>query len=58
VEPSAGQTEDPRRSTPADRELSLGRGWRTAEREGKDVTERVFAEAKQTAGPEAVQGRV
>jgi hypothetical protein len=29
-------------------ELSLGRGWRTAEREGKDVTERVFAEAKQT----------
>jgi hypothetical protein len=36
-------------------ELSLGRGWRTAEREGKDVTERVFAEAKQTAGPEAVQ---
>jgi hypothetical protein len=28
-------------------ELSMGRGWRTAERESKDVTERVFAEARQ-----------
>ncbi len=36
-------------------ELSLGRGWRTAERASKDVTERVIAQAKQTAGPGAVQ---
>lgn len=28
-------------------ELSMGRGWRTAEREGKDVTEQLLAEAKQ-----------
>jgi hypothetical protein len=28
-------------------ELSMGRGWRTAERESKDVSERVFAEARQ-----------
>jgi hypothetical protein len=28
-------------------ELSMGRGWRTAERESQDVTERVLAEARQ-----------
>jgi hypothetical protein len=28
-------------------ELSLGRGWRTAERQSQDVTERIFAEARQ-----------
>jgi hypothetical protein len=28
-------------------ELSLGRGWRTAERESQDVTERIFAQARQ-----------
>ncbi len=27
-------------------ELSMGRGWRTAERESEDVTERVLAEAR------------
>jgi type VI protein secretion system component VasK len=35
--------------------LSLGRGWRTAERESRDVTERVIAQAKQAAQPWAVQ---
>ncbi len=30
--------------------LSMGRGWRTALREGEDVTERVLAQAKQAAG--------
>lgn len=27
--------------------LSMGRGWRTAQREGTDVTERILAEARQ-----------
>ena len=27
--------------------ISMGRGWRTVQREGRDVTERVFAEARQ-----------
>ncbi len=31
-------------------ELSMGRGWRTAERKSKDVTERVLAQAP-AAGP-------
>jgi hypothetical protein len=31
---------------PLDR-LSMGRGWRTAQREGEDVTERILAEARQ-----------
>ena len=31
---------------PLDR-LSMGRGWRTAQREGTDVTERILAEARQ-----------
>ena len=30
----------------ADHQLSMGRGWRTAQREGVDVTERVLAEAR------------
>jgi hypothetical protein len=33
-------------SIPVDR-LSMGRGWRTALREGTDVTERILAEARQ-----------
>jgi hypothetical protein len=38
---------------PLDR-LSMGRGWRTAQREGTDVTERILAEARQAlAGPSA-----
>jgi hypothetical protein len=28
-------------------QLTMGRGWRTAEREGEDVTERLLAEARQ-----------
>jgi hypothetical protein len=31
---------------PVDR-LSMGRGWRTAQREGSDVTDRILAEARQ-----------
>jgi len=31
-------------------ELSMGRGWRTAERKSKDVTQRVLAAAKQADG--------
>jgi hypothetical protein len=35
-------------------ELSMGRGWRTAERESQDVTERVLAQARQAlAAPPA-----
>lgn len=35
-------------------ELSMGRGWRTAQREGQDVTERVLAAARErTAGDQA-----
>jgi len=35
-------------------QLSMGRGWRTAQREGEDVTARVIAAAgAQTAGPSA-----
>jgi hypothetical protein len=34
-------------------QLSMGRGWPTAQRQGEDVTERVIAQAKQAAQPEA-----
>jgi hypothetical protein len=30
--------------------ISMGRGWKTAEREGQDVTERIFTEARQALG--------
>jgi hypothetical protein len=30
-------------------QLSMGRGWRTAQREGRDVTERLLADAKEAA---------
>ncbi|HXO18364.1 MAG TPA: hypothetical protein VOA87_00410 [Thermoanaerobaculia bacterium] len=30
-------------------QLSMGRGWRAAERQGQDVTERLLAEARQAA---------
>ena len=33
-------------------QLSMGRGWPTAQRQGEDVTERVIARAKQAAQPE------
>ena len=33
-------------------ELSMGRGWRTAEREGEDVTEQILASARQALGVE------
>lgn len=33
-------------------ELSMGRGWRTAEREGEDVTEQLLASARQALGVE------
>jgi hypothetical protein len=32
-------------------QLSMGRGWPTAQRQGEDVTERVIAQAKQAAQP-------
>jgi hypothetical protein len=34
-------------------QLSMGRGWRAAEREGQDVTARVIAAASVAAGPSA-----
>jgi hypothetical protein len=34
---------------PVDR-LSMGRGWRTAQREGTDVTDRILGEARQALG--------
>jgi hypothetical protein len=33
-------------------QLSMGRGWPTAQRQGEDVTERVIAQAKQATQPE------
>jgi hypothetical protein len=36
-------------------QLSMGRGWPTAQRQGEDVTERVIAQAKQAAQPVAAQ---
>ena len=33
-------------------QLSMGRGWPTAQRQGEDVTERVITQAKQAAQPE------
>jgi hypothetical protein len=49
-------------SIPIER-LSMGRGWRTAQREGRDVTELVLAEARQAiadgsapAGPAGGEG--
>jgi hypothetical protein len=36
-------------------QLTMGRGWRAAERQGKDVTERVLAAAKEAARAEAAQ---
>jgi hypothetical protein len=40
--------------------LSMGRGWRTAERKSEDVTERIFAEARQAlaASPPGPGGAV
>jgi hypothetical protein len=37
-------------------QLSMGRGWRTAQREGKDVTERLLDEAKRAVAAEAHAG--
>jgi hypothetical protein len=34
-------------------QLSMGRGWPTAQRQGEDVTERVIAQAKRAAQPVA-----
>jgi hypothetical protein len=39
-------------------QLSMGRGWPTAQRQGEDVTERVIAQAKQVAQPVAAQPAV
>jgi hypothetical protein len=39
-------------------QLSMGRGWPTAQRQGEDVTERVIAQAKQAAQPVAAQPAV
>jgi hypothetical protein len=36
-------------------QLSMGRGWPTAQRQGEDVTERVIAQAKRAAQPAVVQ---
>jgi hypothetical protein len=36
-------------------QLSMGRGWPTAQRQGEDVTERVIAQAKQASQPVAAQ---
>jgi hypothetical protein len=36
-------------------QLSMGRGWPTAQRQGEDVTERVIAQAKRAAQPVAAQ---
>ena len=36
-------------------QLSMGRGWPTAQRQGEDVTERVIARAKQASQPLAAQ---
>lgn len=36
-------------------ELTMGRGWRAAERQGKDVTKRVLAAARQAAAPPTVR---
>jgi hypothetical protein len=35
-------------------QLSMGRGWPSAQRHGEDVTERVIAQAKQASQPAAV----
>jgi hypothetical protein len=37
-------------------QLSMGRGWRAAERQGQDVTERLLAEARQVARAPAPGG--
>jgi hypothetical protein len=37
-------------------QLSMGRGWRNAQRQGEDVTERVLAQARQSAGATAGAG--
>jgi hypothetical protein len=42
---------------PLDR-LSMGRGWRTAEREGADVTDRILAEARQALAGSATSAEV
>lgn len=49
-------------SIPLD-QLSMGRGWRTAQRDGEDVTQRILAEARQaladgSAGAATAQGGV
>ncbi|MCW3069878.1 MAG: hypothetical protein JWL67_2503, partial [Solirubrobacterales bacterium] len=37
----------------APEELSMGRGWRTAQRQGEDVTERVLGEARRALAESA-----
>ena len=49
VEPAPGQTDGARGTRAGLDQLKMSRGWRNAQRQSEDVTERVLAAAKQAA---------